>query len=379
MKSSKFIVAILFIAGNAIGAGVLGLPLVLSKAGFAASAMACLILYALAMGAGSMFAGLFCENHQRDLPTFFSRELGQWGSGVFLIAFLSLFFCLLVAYWAGLQSIFRLVTNSPWLLFFTALIAIFLQLLGAAFLSGTVSVLTVGLIITFFALTFLTFTHKSGNFLATGDGWVATRALPILFCSYGFQGAIPIVCRQLDFDRKRVSRAILYGTLFPLIFNILVLFISFGALSADELLRGAAEGMPVFLLFKEKFSSSLFTGLGQWFSFFAIGSSLLGVTATLSGALGDIFHRHAWYKRAEAILVIVLPMAIATCWAHIFVFALEIAGGICLNVIAGILPSLAAIKRKRVGVWPWIFLCAFLYIFAVEVCNLISVFIAGHA
>jgi tyrosine-specific transport protein len=376
MRGSKFILAILFIAGNAIGGGVLGLPLVLNQAGFAASALACLGLYVLALGAGVMFAGLFCENHQRDLPTFFSRELGRWGSGIFSISFFSLFFCLLVAYWAGLQSIFGLIADSPWLLFVAAFIAIFLQLLGTTFLSRAVGALTLGLIVTFFGLIFLPFFHGGGNFLGTGNGWVANRALPIIFCSYGFQGAIPIICRQLDFDRNRVARAIFYGTLLPLLFNLLVLFISFRTLSRDELLCGATEGIPVFLLFKEKFSSSLFACLGQWFSFFAIGSSLLGVTATLSGALRDLFHGHAWYEKAETALVVVLPMAVTICWAHIFISALEIAGGICLNVVAGILPSLVAIRKRQSGIWPWVFLCAFLYIFSVEIYNLISAFIA---
>ncbi|MDR0727784.1 MAG: hypothetical protein LBF26_02730 [Puniceicoccales bacterium] len=371
MKNSKFVLAVLFIAGNAIGAGVLGLPLVLGKAGFAASMFACLALYTLALGAGQMFAGLFCDHHQRDLPTFFRQELGKKGFGVFSVAFFSLFFCLLVAYWSGIRSVFSIFGNSPWPLFFAVFVAVFLQSRGTVFLSKAASWLTIGLILTFFGLVFLTFFHGGGDLFAPGDGWMANRALPILFCSYGFQGAIPIVCRQLDFNRKRIGRAIFYGTLFPLLFNVLVLFISFRALTSDELLRGASEGVPVFLLFREKFSSSFFSVFGQWFSFFAIGSSLLGVTATLGGALRDVFHRHAWYEKIESAFIIILPVAVAVCWAHVFISALEIAGGICLNLIAGILPSLVAIKRKWGGVLPWIFLTAFLYIFSVEMLNVI--------
>ncbi|MDR2341111.1 MAG: hypothetical protein LBD72_02160 [Puniceicoccales bacterium] len=377
MKDSKLFLAILFIAGNAIGAGVLGLPLVLGNAGFAASVFACLALYVLALGAGQMFAGLFCDRHQRDLPTFFFQELGKKGFGVFSVAFFSLFFCLLVAYWCGIRSVFGVFGKSLWPLFFAVLVTIFLQLRGTAFLSKIASWFTIGLIVTFFGLVFLTFFHEGGDLFASCDGWVANRALPILFCSYGFQGAIPIVCRQLDFNRTRINRAIFYGTLLPLLFNVLVLFISFRALTSDELLKGAAEGVPVFLLFREKFSSSFFAIFGQWFSFFAIGSSLLGVTATLGGALRDVFHRHAWYEKVEAVFVVVIPVVVAVCCARIFIAALEVAGGICLNLIAGILPSLVAVRRRRGGVLPWFFLTAFLYIFSVEALNITRLVLGG--
>ncbi|MDR1456664.1 MAG: hypothetical protein LBI34_01225 [Puniceicoccales bacterium] len=371
MRNSKIILSILFIAGNAIGAGVLGLPLVLGRAGFMASVVACLMLYFLALGAGLMFAKLFCKNHQKDLPTFFFQELGKSGLNIFSISFFSLFFCLLVAYWAGLISIFGAFGSFVWPLFLSALIAIFLQTCGTAFLSRAVGALTIGLIISFLGLIFSTFFQGGEGLFAAGNWRVANLALPILFCSYGFQGAIPIVCRQLNFRWEDIKRAIFYGTLLPLIFNIFVLLISFRALTVDELLKGAAEGIPVFLLFKEKFSSSCFVTLGQCFSFFAIGSSLLGVTATLSGALRDIFHRYEWYEKVEVVLIIIFPLFIAVYCAHIFITALEVAGGICLNLIAGILPSLVAIRRKVPGPLPWIFLFAFLYVFFIELFNLI--------
>jgi tyrosine-specific transport protein len=361
---------VLFIAGNAIGAGVLGLPVALGSGGFAAAVVTCCVLYLLALGAGLMLARLFCRYHQRDLPTFFQQQLGNGGLCVFSLAFFSLFFCLLVAYWSGIRAIFA--NNGLWVLLLAMVVVSLLLRLGTAAISKMVGLLTAGLVVSFFLLIAFTLCYDGHSVWTTTNWMVVNRALPILFCSYGFQGAIPIVCRQMDFCQKRIDRAILYGTLIPLVFNIAILFISFRVLAPADLALGAERGLPVFLLFREKLLSPVFVILGEWFSFFAIGSSLLGVTATLSGALRDILHQRSWYVAdVETLLLIALPLCIALYGAHIFIATLELAGGICLNVIAGILPCIVAIRHRRTALFPWVFLCGFVYIFLVEVCNLL--------
>jgi amino acid permease len=127
------------------------------------------------------------------------------------------------------------------------------------------------------------------------------------------------------------------------------------------------RGLPVFLLFREKFLSPSFVILGEAFSFFAISSSLLGVSATLSGALKDVFHGHRWYVGVtELALVVLLPLTIALSWSHLFIRALEVSGGIFLNIIAGILPLAVALRRRSMPALGWVYLAGFSYILAIE-------------
>jgi tyrosine-specific transport protein len=364
IMNKKLVQIVLFIAGNAIGAGVLGLPVALGGVGLWPALVAMCVLYGAMLYTGQILADFVVETRSFDLPSLFQKTLGKPGLIVFCVAYFTLFFCLLVAYWTGLGSLFAPITFPCR----GSLLVIVALLLFHGFRSiGPFNVLlTSGFIVAFFALIFFMLRVESGMAVWVGDLAVLNRSLSVILCSYGFHAAVPFVCRQLDFDKKIIKKAIFWGTLFPFFFNVMIIFVSFRALSVDELGGGLARGLPVFSLLCEKEGMQLCALWGQIFSFFAIVTSLIGVSLTMGNALQDCFSG----KLANFFPIIVtvgLPFVISVYNPSIFIRTLEFAGGIFLNIIAGILPIVAKIKSGKHHLWDFFMLAGFLYVLAVTV------------
>jgi tyrosine-specific transport protein len=364
IMNKKLIQIILFIAGNAIGAGVLGLPVALGGLGFWPALMAMLVLYGAMLYTAQVLADFIVDTRAFDLPSLFRKTLGKSGVTFFCVAYFTLFFCLLVAYWAGLGSLFATVA-FPCRGCLVGLVAILL-FQGFRSIGPLNSLLTTGFIVAFVVLVF--FMLQIGNEMAVGVGdlTILNRSLSVILCSYGFHAAVPFLCRELDFDKKMIGKAIFWGTLFPFLFNIIITFVSFRALSVAELQDGLARGLPVFALLCEKEGMQLCAQWGQIFSFFAIITSLIGVSLTMGNALQDCFSGKL-VRIFPIIVTVGLPFVISIYNSSIFIRTLEFAGGICLNIIAGILPLIAKIKNGKSCPLDFLLLVGFLYVLVVTI------------
>jgi len=105
-----------------------------------------------------------------------------------------------------------------------------------------------------------------------------------------------MVCEQLGHDARSINRALLCGTLFPLVFNIVILTVAFRLFSVDELSEAAKLELPVFVLLKKHFNSNFFVYAGRCCSLFAIFTSLLAVSMAMHGALRDVFRGKKYCK-----------------------------------------------------------------------------------
>ncbi|MDR1590386.1 MAG: GerAB/ArcD/ProY family transporter [Puniceicoccales bacterium] len=362
--NKKLIQIILFIAGNAIGAGVLGLPVSLGGAGVWPALIAMGALYGAMLYTAQILADFVLETRAFDLPSLFRKTLGKPGMVAFCVAYFTLFFCLLVAYWTGLGSLFAPVAFPC-----RSLLVVFVAFLlfhGFRSIGPLNAWLTAGFIVAFVALIFFMLQIESGITPAIGDLAVLNRSLSVILCSYGFHAAVPFLCQELNFNKKMVRKAIFWGTLFPFLFNIIITFVSFRALSVEELQGGAARGLPVFALLCEKDGMQLCAQWGQIFSFFAIISSLIGVSLTMGNALQDCFSGKLM-KFLPIIVTVGLPFAVSICNPSIFIRTLEFAGGICLNTIAGILPLVVKIKSKKNISLDVLLLLGFFYVLIVTI------------
>ncbi|MDR1367054.1 MAG: hypothetical protein LBJ13_04100 [Puniceicoccales bacterium] len=353
--NKKLVQIVSFIAGNAIGAGVLGLPVALGGVGLWPALIAILILYGATLYTGHVLANFVLETRSFDLPSLFRKTLGKSGATIFCLAYFTLFFCLLVAYWTGLGSL--PVSCRECLLF----VVVFLLIRGFRSIGPFNALLTGGFIVAFAVLVFLMLRINNGTAMGIGDLTTLNRSLSVILCSYGFHAAIPFVCQQLDFNKNLIKKAITWGTLFPFFFNVIILFVSFRALSGEELKEGLARGLPVFALLCEKEGMQLCAQWGQIFSFFAIVTSLIGVSLTMGNALQDCFSGKLM-KNFHIIVTVGLPFAVSVYSPSLFIRTLEFAGGIFLNIIAGILPLISKIKGKTAQPLDFLLLAGFLYV-----------------
>jgi tyrosine-specific transport protein len=183
----------LFITRNAIGADVLGLTVVLGGAELGTSLLAIFVIYVAMLYTGRVLADYVIETSSFDLPSLFRKTLGKPNVIPFCMAYFTLFFCLLVAYWTGLVSIFASVIFPCR----ECLVIFVIILLFHRFCSiGPLHVLlTGGFIVVFGVLIFLMLQVKSEGLTGVGDCGILSHSLVVSLCSYGFHGAVPCVCR----------------------------------------------------------------------------------------------------------------------------------------------------------------------------------------
>jgi tyrosine-specific transport protein len=231
-------------------------------------------------------------------------------------------------------------------------------------------VLTIVLIFSFATLVISALMCKQPPMIKFGDWMQLPLGLPILLCSFGYHQVIPIVCQRLNYDTGRINRALLIGTAIPLIFNATILALGFCLFTQNELAKAAKLGLPVFILLRDRFGSNLFIYAGQAFSLCAIGTSMIGISMAMKGALRDIFksNKTLWHL-VEAFIVI--PLVPAIIKPNLFLAILGVAGGIFGNLIAGLLPVAPFLKAKRFRIRYALLWLIFAAIFVIECRSLI--------
>jgi tyrosine-specific transport protein len=367
-KSHPFWNAVFLVAGITIGASELGLPVALRHAGYFPAVCGMLGVYLCMFASGILLTRLFIRERRRDLPSLFQTYLGRPGAILFNVSYFSLAFCLLVAYWSGLKGIFDTL-NFGLVVVVIGVVLFYCLRKNFKLLYQFNSIFTIGLIVCFILLIMASLGPSHASFFQFSDWMQLSQSLPLILCSFGYHQVIPMVCRQLDYDRQKINGALLIGTFIPLAFNLIILTVGFRLFSPEELSEAARLGVPVFVLLSEHFQSNLFLYIGQGFSFFAIITSLLGVSMAMHGALRDIFKDWKFLKQLVEILILI-PLPIAMLKPQLFFVVLGIAGGIFGNLMAGLLPVTPFLLGKRFRFRYFILWLAFLAIFILECINL---------
>ncbi|MDR1433205.1 MAG: hypothetical protein LBI61_02585 [Puniceicoccales bacterium] len=367
----KLLSAVLFIAGTAIGASVLGLPIDMRLAGLAPASLVCILMGVATGGAQLMMAHIFLDAKANDLPAMFTEKLGTVGGRLFTLTYATLIFCLLVAFWTGTTRTFEVFSFGN-----VAVIAVFIGTacclgFGFSFAAPLNTFLTTCMGLAFLCLVGKTIVSRSVSPLDMVNFKAAALAMPMVMCSYGFFPVIPMVCQLFENDRKMVSKAIIWGASLPIIFNLTILAVSFSALTQQELANGAANGWPVFVALKNKLQVDSLAVLGNLFSIFSILSSLLGVTTSMKGAFMDIGKSWPTLARvAEFVVVLIVPFLVAMLCPGIFIKILGFAGGILVNILVGLLPIIVFMKNRTMNWKHTLLLAIFFCTFCVELVNL---------
>ncbi|MDR3317533.1 MAG: hypothetical protein LBS71_01860 [Puniceicoccales bacterium] len=365
----RFLNAIFLVAGMSIGASELGLPVALRYCGYLPAVVGMVGIYICMLASGILLARLFVAERQRDLPALFQQQLGTIGATLFNVSYFSLAFCLLVAYWSGLQSILNNFGIGLTIFAIGVLIYYCLRY-NFKLLYSLNNILSIGLVSSFIVL--VTASFRTANSLEFWDRayWLQLpQSLPLILCSFGYHQVIPMVCKQLNYNTLVINWALLIGTFLPLIFNIIILTIGFRLFSVEELSEAARLGLPIFVLLKEHFNSNFFVHTGQGFSFFAIVTSLLGVSMAMHGALNDILSKKKVLRQSTELLII-LPLFIAVMNPKLFFIVLGIAGGIFGNLMAGLLPVTPFLKASYFRLRYLLLWLIFIIIFILECINL---------
>ena len=340
MKKLCFYQAIATLVGCTIGAGVLGIPYVVSKSGFLIGLID-IILIGLAVMLINLYLGevVLRTNGNHQLTGYAEIYLGKKGKLLMLLSMLIGIYGALIAYLIGvgkaLSAIFGLNAFTFSLLFFvfvTFIIFFGLKMMKRVELFFSFFVIGILVLIIIFSSFHINLDNLS-------DVDISNLMLPYGVILFAFLGAaaIPELKEELNKNRRYMKKAIIVGGLIPLVLYALFAFTVIGVtgLNTSEIATiklGESLG-KLALLF------------GNLFAVFAMSTSFL----VLGIALKEVYmYDYKISKNISWFLVCFVPLIIFILGVRSFISTLGYAGAIA-GGIDGVLIVLMAWKAKKIG------------------------------
>ncbi len=352
--------AALLITGTTIGGGMLAMPVLTSPGGFGPS----LLIYALCWLFMMLTGLLMLElgtwvKGDANIISMAEKTIGLPGKICAWLLYLFLFFCLTIAYMEGSGELFAelsggLLADWQGTLLFIAIFVPFVYLGTRAV--GAINILLMACL-AFFYFTFVIigFPYVKAENLQHVNWSLSLGGLPIAFTAFAYQGTVPTLMHYLHGDVVKGRKAIIYGSLAALttylLWQWLILGIipTFGPGSLEEAL---AEGQTAVHPLKDIINAQYVYLIGQCFAFFALVTSFLGVSLGLVDFLADglDIKKTANGKLLISLLIFVPTFIISAVYPHIFLEALNYAGGFGCALLLGLLPILMVwVGRYRKG------------------------------
>ena len=355
----------LILAGTAIGAGMLALPLVAAGVGF----LPMLAIFAVT-GVFAIVSGLLTYEANIsiapgvNLYTMAHRTLGRVGRLCSTLAPMGLFYALMTAYLSGGGNLFfqysKLVLPDINLEISIVIFAVFSA--GFVYYSTRAvdyfnrllfAIMIVCLV--FALLVLLPSVDLEKLTLISSDSHLSLiAALPVVYTSFGYHGSIPSIILYKKKELEKIPVIIMMATLVPFLVYASWLIAVMGNVAATELLTisessGATITLIETLSFQSKagtyFNSTLFL-----FSNLALLTSLLGVALGLFDYLANLLQRNDGrvHRAQTGVVTFLPPVLFAVIYPDAFVAALGYAA-IALATLAILLPSVIVLRLRSKG------------------------------
>jgi len=337
MVSKSSLRAIATLIGCTIGAGILGIPFVISRSGFLIG-MIDIILIGLAILVLNLYVGEITlrtkGNHQ--LPGYAKRYLGKAGKRILMLTMVFASYGALVAYMIGsgkaLSSIFSFFNPFYFSLIYLIIMSIFIYF-GLRAIGN--SELILGMIMMAIAVVIIGFSISSSSFqvnnLAYSD--ITKAILPYGVILFAFLGsvAVPEMKEILTKERKCLKKSIIAGTLASLVIYVLFALAVVGVTGINTtdvatLGLGNVLGLKMILF-------------GNIFALFTMSTSFL----VLGLALKEMFHFDYNLKKNLAwVITCTVPLILFLAGVKNFIVTLAVVGA-----VAGGIQSILIILMHR--------------------------------
>lgn len=364
LRHSKTLGGILLVSGTTIGAGMLALPVVTGIAGFLPTV--CLFLLYWAFMTYTAFLLLELNLWLGDgvnLLTMAKKTLGKGGEVVAWITYLFLLYLLTTAYLAGggpiLLDLIQRATGinfPPWTGALPLLLVFgFFIYKGTRYVDGVNRIMMIGLAIAYLTMIFWITPNISLTNLVHTEWHYGLISLSLIATSFGYHIIIPTLTTYMHHNVKELKRVILIGSLVPLLVYIVWEAMTLGVIPVqgeDGIVQGYSEGINGIQLLTKHLKNSGVIRVAECFSFFAIVTSFLGVTLSLSDFLADGFkiEKTGAGKALLLLLTFAPPLVFIFTYPRAFFTALEFAGAFGVIVLLGLMPPLMTwFARYRVG------------------------------
>ncbi len=362
IKSSRLLGGILLVSGTTIGAAMLAIPVVTSFGGFFPSFLLLGFCWLFFFFTAWLFLdlNLACPGDV-NLISMVGRWLGPVGKAVCWVTYLLLLYSLTAAYIAGSAPLFLNAINwlTGWDLPSMAGQIPLIVLFGIFVYLGTRSVdrinrlLMIALVLSYTLLIGALPSRMQPSLLLHTDFSAIWIAVPVLFTSYGFHIIIPTLTTYLNHDIKKLRLTIFLGSLSSFLFYLIWEFLVLGTVPLDGLIVAWNQGETGAAALRTVISSSWIGLAANFFSFFAIITSFLGVSLSLSDFLADglKMKRYTWGREFACLLTFIPPLLFVHTYPRGFLLALQYAG-VFVAILLCILPALMAWKLPRYRSFP---------------------------
>ncbi len=337
------------VAGTTVGAGMLGIPLMTAKAGFWPAVWINLGAWLIMLWTGLLYleATLWMPVGS-NLLSMSKRFFGRRGRIFSGLMFLFLYYCLMVAYYAagapmlglGIEKVLGLpVTALSGYLIFGLVFGTIVGL-GAKWIDRTNLILITGLIFSYFFLISLGSSSVQPERFQTANWSISIFAMPILFSAFGYHNIIPSLVTYFGKDRSAIQKSIVIGTLIALVIYLIWQWLVIGLIPIEGISEALRDGKPVTAALHTVTGNIWIFWVGQMFAFFALVTSLLGVSFSMVDFFADglKLEREGWKRGGLTFLTFFPPLVIVLIYPTIFDKALGIAGGIGEAILNGLVP-----------------------------------------
>lgn len=371
MRSKPPVLSALFlVAGTCIGGGMLALPVSTGLSGFLPSACVMLLCWAaMTLSALLLLEVSLHAPKEAHMLSMSASLLGQCGSAITWALFLFISYASMIAYTAaggGLAAVFaRAILGVDWsdemgCLFFTLLFGGMLTL-SNRHIGSLNGWLFLGMLAAYAALVAMGAKEVQAERLRHADWSYAFPAAPLLLTTFSFQTMLPSLTPYLHRQARAIRWAIIGGTTLTLFTYLLWQSLVLGivpVMGVHSLAEALERGEPITQFLKEHVASPWLSWVAEWFGFFALVTSFLGIGIGLKDFLRDgmcsLFGEPAAVSfRGKSLLfcLILIPTFLfAAYFERIFLIALESSGGIGDTILNGLFPiCMVWIGRYRLG------------------------------
>ncbi len=341
-------IAVCTLIGTIIGAGILGMPYAIAKVGFLPG-----LFLIILIGVSFIFLNLFLgevilrTRGQHQLTGYAEKYLGPWGKKLMTFSMLVSIYGALSAYLIGigtaLQTIFKTGSATPYIILFF-LFGFFIIYRGIKATGKTELLLVSFLIAVIIAIGLLSLDKINPANLSGYD--LGKLLLPYGVVVFAFVGsaALPELQEELGNEKKKMKKAIIIGSVIPIMVYILFTIVMMGLVGLDqfELLEPnqriatvalSIYSAPLFGLF-----ANVLAVLTMATSFFALGLALL-----------EMYQFDYGVSRNPALLLtFAFPLLVAVFKLTTFIAILGITG-VFAGGLDGILVVLMYWKAKLMG------------------------------
>ncbi len=340
-KKVRLFQAIATLTGTTIGAGILGIPYIVQKAGFLTG-----LILIIVLGLTMLFLNLLLgeivlrTNGNHQLAGYAEKYLGKIGKHLMSLSLILGIYGALLAYIIGEGETLATLFNSQNYLLFSIiffLIASFIVHYGLKILERSELFLISILLFLISLIAIFSFTKIDLSNLNHFNPSLIFLPYGVIFFAFLGTAAIPEIKEELNNNRHQMKKALIIGTLIPLIVYIIFTLIVIGVTGTNvseiaTLSLGNYLGEKVFIF-------------ANLFAIVIMASAFISLSFALKEAY---IHDYKLNKNKAFILTIIIPLILFLIGLRDFIKVLSITGAL-LGSLDGILIVLMSWKASKKG------------------------------